>query len=145
VAGSVTVSTCGQTALDSKIAVYSGSGCPSAAALACNDDFCGLQSSLSFAATKGQAYTIQVGNFPGAAAGTGTFTITYANPATACSYDDGVSEISYTMSGSAGEELAWIKARSAVRIARVSSQRPQPGRPKRRISVGERGSAVTGA
>ncbi|MCY2961535.1 MAG: hypothetical protein NTY35_15335 [Planctomycetota bacterium] len=65
--------------VDTKIAVYSGAGCPSAPALACNDDFCGpfgLQSRVVFPATSGQTYVVQVGLYPfTTAGGQGSFTI----------------------------------------------------------------------
>ena len=82
----VTISTCGLTGMDSKIAVYDGCGCPvgDGNLLACNDDICGLQSTVSFSATTGNSYLIRIGNFPGASAGTGSFSIGCAgggNPA----------------------------------------------------------------
>ncbi len=70
--GSYTVATCGQTTIDSKIAAYSGAGCPAGAPLACSDDDCGsgnLTSSITFTGTAGQIYMIRVGNFPGTSAG----------------------------------------------------------------------------
>ncbi|MBK7641439.1 MAG: hypothetical protein IPJ19_00070 [Planctomycetes bacterium] len=73
--GTTTVSFCGTATMDSKIAVYNGSTCPGGAAIACNDDSCALQSSVSFPATSGNTYMLQVGNFPGATAGSGSFTI----------------------------------------------------------------------
>jgi hypothetical protein len=78
--GTATLSLCGGTSMDSKIAVYAGGGCPAGAALACNDDSCGVQSQLSFAATAGTQYTIQIGNFPGAAGSSGTFVLCVAAP-----------------------------------------------------------------
>jgi hypothetical protein len=75
--GAATLTMCGQgVTIDTKVAIYDGSGCPGAAAIACNDDFCGLQSQVGFTAVGGNAYTFQVGNFPGATAGSGTFTVT---------------------------------------------------------------------
>ena len=72
--GTALVSTCANTTVDTKIAVYAGAGCPApGAAIACNDDACALQSSVSFAAVSGNVYMIQIGTFPGAATGTGTF------------------------------------------------------------------------
>ncbi|MBI5364937.1 MAG: hypothetical protein HZA53_17295 [Planctomycetes bacterium] len=82
VSGTVTVSTCGlvtSTSADTKIAIYDGAGCPTAAAIACNDDAgtgigttaCaaqGLASTQTFTAVCGQTYTIQLGQFSGAAA-----------------------------------------------------------------------------
>ena len=70
--GTVTLSTCGlltSTYLDSKIAVYDGVGCPTTAAIACNDDAVpacagqGFASTLTFSAVCGQTYTIQLGQF----------------------------------------------------------------------------------
>jgi len=69
------LATCGRTELDTKIALYAGSGCPSGLPLACNDDACGYQSRIDFHASAGSAYTIQLGSFPGAAGDAGTFSI----------------------------------------------------------------------
>jgi len=80
--GNVTVSTCG-SALDTKIAIYGSTNCnitsPGNAnlAIACNDDFCGLQSSVTFAAVAGTTYKIRLGGYNGAQ-GTGTLTISNA-------------------------------------------------------------------
>jgi hypothetical protein len=78
--GVATVETCAQTGVDTKIAAYAGQGCPSSAPLACNDDACSLQTRVRFLVQSGQAYTLQVGTYPGAAGGTGTFSITVAVP-----------------------------------------------------------------
>ena len=68
------VVTCLTTTIDSKIAVYAGAGCPAAAALACNDDDCGIQTRTLFNAVQGQSYTIQLGLFAGSTTGgSGTF------------------------------------------------------------------------
>ena len=74
--------TCGQTSIDSKIAVYKGCTCPPTDAnlLACNDDACGFeyQSDVTFEAQASQQYLIRLGTPTGfgAAGGPGTFTIT---------------------------------------------------------------------
>ena len=62
--GSVTVSLCGSS-YDTKLAVYNGPDCnPSFSDLIeCNDDFCGWQSELTFDATAGKQYLIEVGGF----------------------------------------------------------------------------------
>jgi hypothetical protein len=74
--GCATVTTCSLTSIDTKIAVYPGCGCPTPwTALDCNDDFCSLQSTISWPVTRGTSYTLQVGVFPGAAVGTGMFDI----------------------------------------------------------------------
>jgi hypothetical protein len=59
----VTVGTCGAV-YDTSIAVYSGS-CNDLTQVASNDDFCGLQSALSFVASAGATYLIQVGGWNG--------------------------------------------------------------------------------
>ncbi len=67
----VTMRTCSLTTIDTKMAVYSGTSCPPAAPLACNDDACSLQSSLAFSAVSGNVYLVRVGVYPGATPGTG--------------------------------------------------------------------------
>jgi hypothetical protein len=75
--GFAQVRTCGQTSVDTKIAVYDGAGCPTASAIACNDDACSsLQTATQFACTVGQLYTFQFGLYYGTqTGGTGTFDI----------------------------------------------------------------------
>jgi hypothetical protein len=70
----VEVSTCTQTALDSKIAIYGGSDC-SAPVIACSDDNCSLQTKVSFGATAGETYLIRIGAYGTAGFGSGTVTI----------------------------------------------------------------------
>jgi len=88
--GVVTVDTCGQTSLDTRLAVYDGCQCPhdDSSLLACNDDFntddlinlgqeqCGTQSRVQFNAVAGQAYLIRLGSEPSVGGGEGTFTVT---------------------------------------------------------------------
>jgi len=85
VAGNYVVANCGTGTNDSKFAVYNGSGCPGAAAIACDDDTCnpGLQSTLVFAAAASTTYTIQVGKYLTATDGAGTFSVTLAPSAPA--------------------------------------------------------------
>lgn len=73
VSGSVTVQTCGVTSgVDTKLAAYPGAeACPPTTVLACNDDVCGLQSSITFPITAGASYRLRIGTYPGAAQGTG--------------------------------------------------------------------------
>ena len=73
----VIIDTCGQTTLDTRIAVYDGGLC-GGTILGCDDDGCsvGLQSELSFVAVAGQDYLIRIGEYsPSGVGGTGTFTI----------------------------------------------------------------------
>jgi hypothetical protein len=83
------ITTCGGTTIDSKMAVYAGNGCPSSPALDCNDDTCGTQSSLQFGATSGALYTIQLGNWPSAAPGSGQFFLSVYTPPPPCGPNSG--------------------------------------------------------
>ncbi len=63
----VTVSLCG-SAYDTKMAIYDATGgCPvSESALFCNDDFCSLQSEITFTPTASNTYYIRVSGYNGA-------------------------------------------------------------------------------
>ena len=69
------VSTCQQTTVDTKVAVYAGAGCPPGAPIACDDDGCGIQSVALFSASAGSTYLIQVGTSVFGSPGTGTFLV----------------------------------------------------------------------
>ncbi len=72
--GTATFSTCGGVTVDSVMAAWPGPGCPApGTALSCNDDACGLQSSISFSATAGNVYMLQLGAFSAGTGYTGTF------------------------------------------------------------------------
>ena len=78
------VETCQLTTIDTKIAAYpiSPAGpCPAAGAvLDCNDDNCAFQSQITFSGTAGSSYLFQIGTFPGAQGGSGTFNISSSAP-----------------------------------------------------------------
>ncbi|MBK7641441.1 MAG: hypothetical protein IPJ19_00080 [Planctomycetes bacterium] len=79
--GNALMSLCGGASMDSKIAAYAGSSCPTAGtALACNDDTCALQSQISFSVTGGSSYMLQLGNYPTALGSSGTFTMNVSVP-----------------------------------------------------------------
>lgn len=68
----VTVSTCGWSTtpgLDPALAVYAATACPPAAPIACEDDVCGLEAEIAFAATAGQEYLFRVGTWASASFG----------------------------------------------------------------------------
>ncbi len=124
--GTVVITTCGLTTIDTKIAVYAaptgGPYCPTAGgnALGCNDDINGTsfptnnQTRASFAATAGNQYVFQVGTFPGAPGGVGTFDVSYyAGPS--CQYDDGTTEQAFSY-GTAGTTRAvcWMQKEGAI-------------------------------
>jgi hypothetical protein len=66
-------STCGGASFDTVLAAYSGS-CGSLSLLTCNDDTCGLRSTVDFSAMAGTTYFIRIGSFSGGQGGAGTFT-----------------------------------------------------------------------
>ena len=104
--GDVQVSTCGDT-IDTRIGAYAGSGCPTGSAIACSDDSCALtfQSALSFSAVAGAQYTIQVGTFPGASGGLGTFTISCVPTASCAVFHDGTAENAVAVSANGADNL----------------------------------------
>jgi hypothetical protein len=67
-----TVSTCSTLTNDTVVSVHQGT-CALLSETACNDDSCGLQSSVSFPATAGTLYRIRIASF-GATAGAGDTT-----------------------------------------------------------------------
>ena len=74
--GLVTMDTCTSTNFDTRLAVYADGACPTGGGIiVCNDDFCGLQSGVDFAATNGTTYLVRVGSFSEKGSGTGVLTI----------------------------------------------------------------------
>jgi hypothetical protein len=75
--GDVTVSLCGSS-YDTKLAVYNRVNCPPSESdlIECNDDFCGWQSQITFAATAGRQYLIEVGGF-GSDTGQGVISVIF--------------------------------------------------------------------
>jgi hypothetical protein len=61
--GTATVDTCGSD-FDTKLVVFSGT-CGALTNLGCNDDFCGLQSSVSFPCAAGSTYLVCAGGYGG--------------------------------------------------------------------------------
>jgi hypothetical protein len=81
----ITATTCGGANFDTTLAVWNG--CPSGGGsqLTCNDDFCGLRSSVSFQSVPGQQFLLSVGGFSGQS-GTGTINISESpTPGEICS------------------------------------------------------------
>ena len=74
--GSATVETCFQTSVNTKLAVYTTTGCPAGTTAVCDDDGCGSQSTVTFPISAGATFTIQVGSSPGFAGGGSSFIIT---------------------------------------------------------------------
>jgi len=71
--GSYTVTTCTGTGYDSALEAFTGP-CNGLTSLACNDDTCGLQSTLGFLATVGAPIYLRVGGYNGSF-GAGTLTV----------------------------------------------------------------------
>ncbi|MCB0571620.1 MAG: HYR domain-containing protein [Phaeodactylibacter sp.] len=80
--GSTTVSLCGSS-YDTKISVFSGS-CGSLVCVGGNDDFCSLQSQLSFSATAGTTYYVLVHGF---GSSNGAFSLNLSCPTDPCAND----------------------------------------------------------
>lgn len=78
--GTMTVSTCDGTSLDTKIGVYQGGACPVTPAnlvlLGCNDDACGVPSSVTVPVLIGQQFLVRIGGYQGVQ-GSGTFDVSY--------------------------------------------------------------------
>lgn len=89
--GTATFSLCGSD-YDTEIAVYAGADCPAAVEipLACNDDFCGSSSSVTFNVSAGQSYKVRVGGF-GTNTGSGVMSI--SNIQTCPGDADGISPV----------------------------------------------------
>jgi hypothetical protein len=128
--GTAVVSTCnGGTFNDTKIAVYNlpagGGFCPGAGvtAITCNDDIQNaiapqnLRSRVSFAATAGTQYVIQLGSFPGTAGAIGTMDISYHVNNSTCQFDDGTTENAQSI-GTAGTTRAtgWLMREGQIGV-----------------------------
>ncbi|MBI1827097.1 MAG: hypothetical protein HY287_14465 [Planctomycetes bacterium] len=79
--GEVTVDTCGGTLVDTQLVAFDSCSCDGAE-IACNDDACGTQSSISFSVTEGNSYAILLGAGDVSGA-TGTFRIQAGVPQSA--------------------------------------------------------------
>ncbi|MCI0364122.1 MAG: hypothetical protein L0219_09595 [Phycisphaerales bacterium] len=95
--GDVTVSLCG-TEYDTELAVYDGCTCELSDAnlIGCDDDSCGLQSSITFAAAAGACYKIRVGRNGGPLFGNQLTISNTGFPCSSCPSDlnsDGVTDV----------------------------------------------------
>lgn len=72
--GQLTANTCGQTSLDTQLSVFQSQVPPFGTCIAGNDDFCGLQSQVTWSAGGG-LYDIVVNGFNGST-GSGSITVT---------------------------------------------------------------------
>ncbi len=71
--GTATVDTCFRSGMDTAVKIFLGAGCPAGAPIACDDDACGFQSSVTWPITVGTAYTIDIGSAGFAPGGVGSF------------------------------------------------------------------------
>jgi hypothetical protein len=87
--GTATVSLCGSS-YDTKLAVYNGCQCyPTLARrIGCNDDYCNMQSQLSFDVTAGNQYLIEIGGYQ-QATGQGVLSISCEGQGAAAELDFG--------------------------------------------------------
>jgi hypothetical protein len=70
--GGVTIATCGNASFDTVVSLHADA-CPVGSSIACNDDGCGLQSTINPSVTAGTPYIIRMASF---GATTGAFTLT---------------------------------------------------------------------
>ncbi len=104
--GVAQISTCDETLVDTKLAAYSGSSCPSSGtAVACNDDACGFQSTISFSVSSGSTYLLQVGTWDGASGGTGNLDISIIASPDGYQFDLGTATNNLGLS--AGGDIWW--------------------------------------
>ncbi|MFO1011368.1 MAG: hypothetical protein U1F29_14980 [Planctomycetota bacterium] len=87
--GGASVSSCGTVSVDTVVQVFTGAGCPVVQPLVCNDDSCGLQSSVTFSVTAGNVYMIRWGSYGAATTYTGSFAIASAVPPPPCGTNTG--------------------------------------------------------
>lgn len=89
-AGPVTVSTC-TASFDTVLAVYTGPCTALGGDVACDDDFCGTGSSVTFGAAAGQTYRISLGAFntPTAGFGHGVLSISQSTTGACCNPKSG--------------------------------------------------------
>ena len=96
--------------IDTKIAAYAGSGCPTpGTALACADDSCpNYASTIEWNATAGATYMLQIGTYPIASfPGPGVFTLDVVPPPAPCeALDDGVTENIWSLGGTS--DNVWL-------------------------------------
>ncbi len=112
--GTTQISLCNATFHDSRVAIYNGSGCPVAAAIACNDDSCGLVSTTCFPTVSGQIYTIQIGSFGATVGAAGDFIFSAIAPfvGSCAAVDDGSTENSVGWTN--GGTFAWMSTFGAT-------------------------------
>ncbi|MFT5152101.1 MAG: hypothetical protein ACI841_002092, partial [Planctomycetota bacterium] len=97
--------TCGSS-IDTKIAAWPNGGCPvDGTSLACNDDACGLQSTINFPVSNGSTYLLQMGNF--SAAGGGAYSLDIGEQPAAPVNDSCASAIAISGSGSYATDNTW--------------------------------------
>lgn len=112
--GIVSVTTCVGAGYDSALQVFRGT-CAALVPLGCNDDWCGLQSRVQFAATAGQAYYIRVAGWNNLT-GSGTFSVYDGTPIL------DVTTGSYYATVSA-PGITWTQARSDAALAMHNGRR----------------------
>jgi hypothetical protein len=107
--GVAVMSTCAGS-IDTKVAAYLGAGCPTnGSGVACADDSCpAFQSTMSWNATAGTTYMIQIGTWPfGAAPGPGVFDLNVLLPPGPCDpLDDNTSENLWSLGGNS--DTVWL-------------------------------------
>jgi hypothetical protein len=126
--GEATISTCGQTTLDTKISVFLNCGDP--APIVCNDDTCDFQSTVTWTVVAGTRYLISLGSYGATQFGTGTFTLTAPSPPWT---PDGLVDLqawyradSIEAADRVGDLVSrWVDSRSSFHVTASGTTRPQ--------------------
>ena len=104
------LSTCGGTSVDTRLAVYEGGSC-GGSMLACSDDACGLQSRVDIELVAGQEYLIRIGTYPGATPGAGGLEIEeltpIVNPANGHGYLVIDADVTWSEARALAETMSW--------------------------------------
>jgi hypothetical protein len=79
--GALNVTTCGGASYDTALSIHSGCPGTNANQLACNDDSCGLRSTINLNVTAGETYLIRVGGFSNSS---GSYTLDVTGPESSC-------------------------------------------------------------
>ena len=100
--GTLSVSTCGLAGFDTALQLFSGT-CGSLVSLACNDDACSLQSTVSASVLAG-TYYVRVGGYNGA---TGSFSLSVSGPSAPPSPPAAPSGLGAVAAGSSQINISW--------------------------------------
>ncbi len=120
----VTVEVCGQTTLETRVAIYDGADCNNLAQLTCSAIDCNAGSNVRFSSVAGQQYLIRFGSRSVGTTGVGTFTLSEyipsLNPNNGRYYEVVAENLSWTQARDRAANLTWLG--QPGRLAVLSNQ-----------------------